>query len=94
MCKQEKEVACRATSGQQNLKQQPAPNQPPALIQQAPSAHMVEKNFPSTRTEQAGAGFPSFASFSWERKKGKSPAARQAASKTSNNNQRQISLQR
>ena len=31
------------------------------------------------------AGLPSFASFSWERKKRKSPAARQAASKTSNN---------
>jgi hypothetical protein len=44
--KQEKEVARRATSGQQNLKQQSAPNQPLALISQAPSAHILEKNFP------------------------------------------------
>ncbi|MDH1676296.1 hypothetical protein, partial [Comamonas aquatica] len=54
---QEKEVACRAVSGQPKQKQQQAQNQPLSLIQQAPPAHIVEKNFPAMRAAQAGTGF-------------------------------------
>ena len=57
--KQEKEVASRATSGQQNLKQQSASNQHLRLIQQAPPAHLPEKNFAAcARNATPGAAPP------------------------------------